>query len=105
MNLDLQGLKDVLTSKGISYSRYREQIEQEILINNVKREILKKRIVISEQEINDYLSSDTSITKEKEQVRLRHLLIRASNPEEAEAKIQSIRQKINTEGGFHSTSG
>ncbi|GGN15823.1 MULTISPECIES: peptidylprolyl isomerase [Marinomonas] len=100
MNLDLQGLKNVLASKGINYSRYREQIEQEILINNVKRETLKKRIVISEQEINDYLSSDTSITKEKEQVRLRHLLIRASNPEEAEAKIRSIRQKINTEEDF-----
>jgi len=100
MNLDLQGLKEVLASKGINYSRYREQIEQEILINNVKREILKKRIVISDQEIDDYLSSDTSITKEKEQVRLRHLLIRASNPEEAEAKIQSIRQKINTEEDF-----
>lgn len=100
MNLDLQGLKNVLASKGINYARYRDQIEQEILINNIKREILKKRISISDQEINDYLSSDTSITKEKDQVHLRHLLIRASNPEEAATKIKSIAKNINTENDF-----
>ncbi|NVK74711.1 MAG: peptidylprolyl isomerase [Oceanospirillaceae bacterium] len=100
MNLDLQGLKNVLASKGIDYSRYREQIEQEILMNNVKREIIKKRIVISDQEIDDYLSSETSITKEKEQVHLRHLLIRASDPEQAKEKITEIASKINSEDDF-----
>lgn len=100
MNLDLQGLKNVLEGKGINYARYREQIEQEILINNIKREIVKKRIVISAQEIDDYLSSDTSITKEKDQVHLRHLLIRASNLEQAEAKMKSIAQNINSEDDF-----
>lgn len=100
MSLDLQGLKNVLESKGINYARYREQIEQEILINNIKREIVKKRIVISAQEIDDYLSSDTSITKEKDQVHLRHLLIRASNLEQAEAKMKNIAQSINSEDDF-----
>lgn len=100
MNLDLQGLKNVLESKGINYARYREQIEQEILINNIKREIVKKRIVISAQEIDDYLSSDTSITKEKDQAHLRHLLIRASNLEQAEAKMKNIAQNINSENDF-----
>jgi peptidyl-prolyl cis-trans isomerase SurA len=100
MSLDLQGLKNVLESKGINYARYREQIEQEILINNIKREIVKKRIVISAQEIDDYLSSDTSITKEKDQVHLRHLLIRASNLEQAEARMKSIAQNINSEDDF-----
>ncbi len=100
MSLDLQGLKNVLESKGINYARYREQIEQEILINNIKREIVKKRIVISAQEIDDYLSSDTSITKEKDQVHLRHLLIRASNLDQAEARMKSIAQNINSEDDF-----
>tara|TARA_R110001606_G_scaffold114576_1_gene242122 strand:+ start:431 stop:1681 length:1251 start_codon:yes stop_codon:yes gene_type:complete len=100
MNLDLQGLKNVLASKGINYARYRDQIEQEILINNIKREILKKRISISDQEINDYLSSDTSITKEKSQVHLRHLLIRASDSKEAEAKIKLIASQIKSENDF-----
>jgi len=100
MNLDLQGLKNVLASKGINYSRYRAQIEQEILINNIKREIVKKRISISDEEVNDYLNSDTSISKEKDQVHLRHLLIRASNPEEASAKIKAIAKNIKSENDF-----
>jgi len=100
MNLDLAGLKNVLASKGVNYSRYRDQIEQEILINNVKREIIRKRITISEQEIDDYLSSNTSITKEKDQVRLRHILIRATNPVQAEMDIKNIAQGILTENDF-----
>ncbi len=100
MNLDLQGLKTVLASKGINYSRYRKQIEHEILINNIKREIIKRRIVISEQEIDDYMSSETSITKDKDQVHLRHILIRASNPEEAKAEISAITQQIQNEEDF-----
>ncbi|BFM50827.1 peptidylprolyl isomerase [Marinomonas sp. THO17] len=100
MNLDLQGMKAVLASKGINYSRYRKQIEQEILINNIKREIIKRRIVISEQEIDDYLSSETSITKDKDQVHLRHILIRASNPEEAKQEIDNIASKIQSEDDF-----
>ena len=100
MNLDLQGLKTVLASKGINYSRYRKQIEQEILINNIKREIIKRRIVISEQEIDDYLNSETSITKDKDQVHLRHILIRASNPEEAKQEIDNIASQIQSEDDF-----
>ncbi len=100
MNLDLQGLKTILANKGINFARYRDQIEQEFLINNVKREIIKKRISISDQEIDDYLSSSDSITKEKDQVHLRHLLIRASDPAKAEATIKSIAETISTEEGF-----
>ncbi|MCB5161025.1 peptidylprolyl isomerase [Marinomonas algarum] len=100
MNLDLQGLRNVLASKGVDFSRYRTQIEQEILINNIKRDIIRKRIVITEQEINDYLDSDTSITKEKDEIRLRHLIIRASNAEQAEAEINDIAKNIQTENDF-----
>ncbi|TYL47117.1 peptidylprolyl isomerase [Marinomonas sp. IMCC 4694] len=100
MNLDLDGLKRVLADKGVDYARYREQITQEILINSIKRDIVRKRIVITEEEISDYLSSDTSITKEKEQVHLRHLIIRASDPERAEVSIQTIADKIRSEDDF-----
>ena len=100
MNVDLQGLKTALASKGINFSRYRDQIEQDFLINKVKREIIKKRISISDQELDDYLSSNTSITKEKDQVHLRHLLIRASDPAKASATISSIVDSITTEEDF-----
>ncbi|MBJ7537006.1 peptidylprolyl isomerase [Marinomonas transparens] len=100
MNLNLQGLKQVLAQQGIDYARYRGQIEQEILINNVKREIIKKRISIAQQEIDDYLSSDTSISKEKDQVHLRHLLIRTKNPAQAKVEIDEIAAKITSEGDF-----
>ncbi|MGB7391651.1 peptidylprolyl isomerase [Marinomonas sp.] len=100
MNTDIDGLKQVLAKQGINYSRYRDQIEKEILINNIKKEIIKKRITISDQEISDYLSSDTSLSKDKDEVHLRHLLIRSSQPSEAKAKIEAIAKKIHSESDF-----
>lgn len=100
MKLDLQGLKNVLADKGINFARYRDQIEQEILISNVKREIIRKRIVIADQEINDYLSSNTSITKEKDQVRLRHILIKSTDPQKAAADVKDILNSTKTEDDF-----
>ncbi|MEO9655856.1 peptidylprolyl isomerase [Marinomonas sp.] len=100
LKMDLQGLRQVLSQQGINYSRYRDQIEQEILINSIKKEIIKRRIVISEQEIDDYLSSTTSISKEKDQVRLRHIIIRATDPVKAKLKIEEIAQQITSESDF-----
>ncbi|MCV2401529.1 peptidylprolyl isomerase [Marinomonas sp. C2222] len=101
MKVDLQGLKDVLASKSIDFARYRQQIEQEILISNVKRETIRKRISITDQEINDYLSSaDSSLSKEKDQVRLRHILVRASNQATAKQEIENIAQQIQSEQDF-----
>lgn len=100
MNLNLDGLKQVLSKQGINYSRYRDQIEREILITNIKKEIIHKRISISEQEINDYLSSDTSLSKDKDEVHLRHLIIRSSNPEAAKQKITEIAKNIHSEEDF-----
>lgn len=100
LNMDLQGLRQVLSQQGINYSRYRDQIEQEILINSIKKEIIKKRIEISEQEIDDYLSSATSITKEKDQVHLRHIIVRATDPVKAKLKIEQIASQIQTQEDF-----
>lgn len=100
MNLDLEGLKAVLAERGIDYSRYRDQVEQEILISQVKREVIKKRVSISDQEIEDYLSSATTLAKDKEEVHLRHLLIRANNTDQAKAKVEEIAKSIHSENDF-----
>lgn len=100
MKLDVNGLKKVLAQQGIDYSRYRNQIEKEILINNIKQEIVKKRISISDQEINDYINSSNSMSKNKDEVHLHHLLIRASNPDKARAKIEAIAKKIHSKEDF-----
>ncbi|GAB3477332.1 peptidylprolyl isomerase [Marinomonas epiphytica] len=97
---DLAGLKNILQQQGISFIRYRDQIEQEILINTIKNEIVKRRISITEQEIEDYLNSSTSLSKEKEQVHLRHLIIRGSDPAKAQQEISDIASKINSEADF-----
>ncbi|WP_233407469.1 peptidylprolyl isomerase [Marinomonas spartinae] len=100
MNLDLAGLKNALKQQGIDYSRYRAQIKKEILINDIKREIIRKRISITDQEINDYLAANADQTKDKDEVHLYQILIRAANPDEAKAKIEAIAKKIHSKKDF-----
>lgn len=56
--------------------------------------------MISEQEIDDYLRANTNVSKEKEEIRLRHIIIRANNPEQALTEITQIAQRIRTEEDF-----
>jgi len=100
MNLDLAGLKNALKQQGIDYSRYRAQIKKEILINDIKREIIRKRISITDQEINDYLAANADQTKGKNEVHLYQILIRAANPDKAKAKIEAIAKKIHSKKDF-----
>ncbi|TPE54955.1 peptidylprolyl isomerase [Maribrevibacterium harenarium] len=96
---DLTGFQQMLANQGIAYPRYRDQIEQEILINKAKQQVVRQRIAITEQEIDDYLAT-SQLASANDEYRLRHIVIRATNPTAAQAKIQQIAGKINNEQDF-----
>ncbi len=100
LGTNLSGFKTVLQQQGIEYNRYRAQIENEILMTNVKKQVVRERIKITEQEINDFLESSESLAQAKDEVRLRHLLVRSKNVLEAKNKIQDIASNIQSEEDF-----
>ncbi|WCN12412.1 peptidylprolyl isomerase [Marinomonas mediterranea] len=97
---DLGGLKQLLSRQGIDYSRYRQQIENEILINAVKQRVIKDRISITEQEISDFISASQNTQSSKDELHLRHIIVRAKNETEALAKIKQIASGIASENDF-----
>lgn len=100
MKLDLTGLKNALGQQGIDYSIYRTQIKNEILLGKVKSQVVRQRIIISEQEINDFLNSDEALTKNNDQVHLRHILIRDNGNATSLEQVNGIKNKIQTEQNF-----
>ncbi|MFT2110713.1 peptidylprolyl isomerase [Marinomonas sp. 2405UD68-3] len=100
LGTDLTGFKSVLQQQGIEYKRYRAQIKNEILMSNVKKQVVRERIKITEQEINDFLESSESLAQTKDEVRLRHLLVRSKNVLQAKNKIQDIASQIQSEEDF-----
>ncbi|MFD1382026.1 peptidylprolyl isomerase [Rhodanobacter aciditrophus] len=97
---DIAGLRDILSGQGIDYSRYRQQIENEILIGKSRQQVVQSRISITEQEIDDFLDRQAQKSNRKDEYRLRHIVIRATDLEETRAKIDEIAQNINSEQDF-----
>jgi len=100
MKLDLSGLKKALGQQGIDYSIYRTQIKNEILLGKVKSQVVRQRIIISEQEINDFLNSDEALTKNNDQIHLRHILIRDNKNATSLEQVNGIKDNIQTEKDF-----
>lgn len=94
----LSGFQAMLNQQGIDYPRYRTQIENEILMSKVKTQITRQRISVTEQEIDDFLTSDDALAQAKEEVHLRHLILRSDSTSEKD--IQEIFSKINNEQDF-----
>ncbi|WP_438461909.1 peptidylprolyl isomerase [Marinomonas sp. PE14-40] len=100
MNQDLNGLKKSLAQQGIDYTIYRNQIKNEILLGKVKGQVIRQRIIISEQEINDFLNSDEALSKNTDQVHLRHILVRDKAGITSLEQATQIKSRIQTEQDF-----
>ena len=100
MQLDLNGLKKALAQQGIDYGIYRNQIKNEILLGKVKSQVVKQRIIISDREVDDFLNSDEALTKNNDQVHLRHILIKDKVAPDALNKANEIKSRIHSEQDF-----
>lgn len=99
-NTDLAGLRSILASQGVDYGRYRQQIENELLISKARQQVAQSRITVTEQEIDDFLQNQQSSGQNQAEFRLRHIVIRASDVAQARTKIEDIASKIYTEKDF-----
>ena len=89
-NLSLPDFRAAIEQDGISYPKMREQIRKEIIISEVQRGVLNNRMVISAQEIKNFLASELGETVISDDYRIAHILLPI--PEEAtDAEISELR--------------
>lgn len=100
LNTDLAGLKAALAKQGIEYSRYLTQIKNEILTGKLKGQIIRQRADITEQEITDFLNSKEALAANKDQVRLRHIILRNTDKKDIKQQILAIKNSIASEQDF-----
>lgn len=81
--------RQALEKDGISYSKFREEIRDEMTMVRLREREVDSRLVISEGEIDNYLANQ-SATGGNEEYQLAHILLRA--PESASPEqIQKLR--------------
>ena len=95
--LTLRGFRDALERDGYDFASFREEIREEIMISDVRRQRVENQVLISQRDIDDYLSTRESQSAEASRRRFRigHILIAvpdgASAEEIAEARERAGR--------------
>ena len=91
-HITLLQLREVLEKDGISFTLFRDQLREDILINRLKQKDVINRIVITEQDVNNFLAREIGSQRQRSAVHLLHILIatpEGASPEE----VQSARLK------------
>ena len=105
-NLSLANFKLAIEQQGDSYSKIREQIRQDLLIQSVQRRNVLRTIYISESEINNFLASEKGQKMSQPELNVNHILLPVSDTATTAQKtaaldaIEQLRNRAITAGNF-----
>jgi len=90
--MDILQFRRALESSGMNYTEYRERIRDEMIISRLQQRQVFRRINVTDQEIDDFLSNQELQDRSNEEYRLQHMLFVV--PEAAGGEtIQKIKSK------------
>ena len=107
-NMNLQQFQRTLEKDGLSYLGMREQIRREMMIQHVQRGMMRNRIKITDQEIENFLESELGTMVTADEYHLAHILLPlSSDPSGSEVKqvkkqAENLLEKISKGADFQS---
>ncbi len=90
-HMTVDQLRQALEKDGVSFTKFRENIRNEIILSRLKEREADNRVVVTESELENYLVNQTQTGNETE-YNLAHILIQV--PEQANAEKIQERKKI-----------
>ncbi len=90
-NLSLSGLRDELKKEGIDFASFRNKIREDIIINQLQQRQVLNQITITKQEIDTFLTNQSTQGAEKGEYNIGHILV--ALPEGANAEQISLAKK------------
>ncbi|RME33218.1 MAG: molecular chaperone SurA [Gammaproteobacteria bacterium] len=98
--VSLEEFRSILEQDGYPFSRFREDIREQMTISLLRKRMIEERIVVTEREVDDYLANRQQQEDEATEYRLQHILIatpEGASPEETEAvrkKAEEVLEKL-----------
>ncbi len=99
-NMTLRQFSQAIENDGITFNEFREQIRHEMLISQVRQRRVGERIQVSEQEVDNYLTSPEALQQDGREYRVGHILISipdSPSPEQikqAQERAEALKQKL-----------
>ncbi len=101
-NMDPDSFRRAVEAEGTDFAAFRDQIRMEILIGRLREREVDSRVVVTDAEIDNYLSSSARDTSQQDEYNLAHILIQApegASPEQladlrtkAEEALQELQR-------------
>jgi peptidyl-prolyl cis-trans isomerase SurA len=73
--LSLRGFRDTLEVEGYNYVSFREEIRNEIIISRLRQREIDRRILVTEQEVQNMLATQATQGSQNDEYHLSHILI------------------------------
>lgn len=90
--MDVSTFRRALEGEGVSFRKFREDIRNEILLARLREREVDNRITVSEAEIDNFLTTQSSSKDIQDEFDISHILIRAPEEGSPEA-LQKLRAK------------
>jgi peptidyl-prolyl cis-trans isomerase SurA len=90
--MTLLQLRAELNAAGIGYDNYRETVRKELITGEVRRASVRRRVVITPQEVESLVSQLEEQGQQQEEFRLGHILIEVI-PEATPADVDEARER------------
>lgn len=88
--LSVEQLREALQRDGVPFTRFREDIRNELLITRLREREVDSKIVVTEQEIDAFIQNASKLEGKGNEYSLGHILVRV--PEQANAETIQLRQ-------------
>ncbi|HAR32119.1 MAG TPA: hypothetical protein DCR65_11375, partial [Gammaproteobacteria bacterium] len=92
--LTMDQFQQTLVTEGLNYSEFREQIRREMMISRLQRNLISRRVAISEQEVNDLINSPYYKQLLSDEYRVGHILLSIAD-EDDQAARSAAREAAN----------
>ncbi len=98
-NLDLAGFRQALEAEGYSFAEFRDEVRKQLIIARLHAQQVENRIQVSEQEIENLLTSQEQGADDREYL-LSHILValpEAASPQqiqEAQARTERLLERL-----------
>jgi len=105
-NMDTLQFRQTIQQQGFDYNRFRQNIEQELLLQRLIERDVQARIRVSAQEIDDYVESVKNDVEDQRRYRIQHILVAlppsasAEDNDAAMVRAQGILQRLRNGDDF-----
>ena len=90
--MTVQAMRQRLEADGVSFTQFRDDIRQDIILNRLREREVDSRVQISDSELENFVAAQAGVTADSEEINIAQILLRV--PENsASDRVDATRQR------------